>query len=396
MKAKRLRVSVLWKVVGAFVLLVFLTMVFSSSPISASSAQSSQTSAITFQKGSGREGFAASEGVTVMSANDPSGFNSNWYVEKGNGSSGYDFDGMYSNIQYTIGSSFMTFETELGSSLDGGLGNIGTLGGATYALSVNASGTIIPINFWNCTYFSESTSNVTYVENLPTFTNTFTFHDIALETYGNGSSNITLTLTQVFTAYPTLMKVKMETAVDFSNMTLYSPVTQQPISVGTPFSFNLVYYVDASNFTESQIVGHAVNLKPTVTPTSISYSTESGGSLNYSIANMTFSDSFSDFRGTNSLNGTASVYFSPLTGTQGSSSYFVLCSHTFNNLTYRVTTAISSDPTIEIPYTAAAGSSSTGTPNGFPLSIAIIAAVVVAIAVMGAAVVLRHRRSLSS
>ena len=286
----------------------------------ASSSQSGQVPAPTVLKGIGRPGYVLSDGITVINSNNPQTFNSNWYAEKGNGSFGYNFEGLYSNIQYTIRNSTMSFETEFGSATDGGVGNIGILNGENnYAVYANVSGTIIPINIWNCTYFDESTSNVTYVGNLPTFTNTFTFHNIALQTYGHGSSSITLTLTQVFIANWTMMKVKMETGVDFSNMSLYSPVTHQPISSGTPFSFNLVYDVGASNYTESQIVGYGVFLQPTVTRTGIYYSAGNGSTLSYSVANMTFGDSFTDVRGSSVVNGTTEVYFEPMQGVQGNS-----------------------------------------------------------------------------
>jgi hypothetical protein len=119
---------------------------------------------------------------------------------------------------------------------------------------LSCSGTIIPINFYNCSYLDESRTPITYVGNLPTFNNTFTFHDISLDTYGHGSPTVTVSLTQQFTANWTEMTIKMGTDFNFNNMQLYSPVTQQPISPGTPFSLNLVYYVDMSNYTAQQEV----------------------------------------------------------------------------------------------------------------------------------------------
>ncbi len=328
------------------------------------------------------------------------GSGSNWQAVKGNGSAGSNFEGLYSNIGYDIENSSMLFETQLSSSTDGGLGNIGLNNGTyPYAISINCDGTTFPINLWNCAYFDESTSNITYVGDLPTFNNTFTFHNISLDTNGTGASSVTLTLTQQFIANWTMMTIKMDTGVDFTNMHLYSPVTGQEISPGTDFSLTLVYYVDMSNITESQLVGHVVNLQPTdITPTEIYYTANNGFGYQYNLANMNFADSYTEIQGTNQVaNKAAAAYFEPMMqGVQGSGAFFVMCYQTFNNLTYGVTTGISSDPTIEVSHNAVSSTSSNSTTNSAsPLSrnAPVISVVIVAAVIVGVALLFKHKRS---
>ena len=325
-------------------------------------------------------------GITVISGD----FNSNWYAVRGDGSPGNNLEGLYSNIQYDIGNSQMCFETQLASSNDGGSGNFGVgqpNATSSYAISIDCDGTIIPINLYNCAFFNESRTNVIYVGDLPEFNNTFTFHNVSLDTYGHGSSTVTISLTQQFIANWTEMTVKMDTDVDFSNMQLYSPITQQPISAGTQFSLTLVYTVDMSNFTASQEVGHAVNFQPTVTPTQIYYTGDNGFGYQYKMANMNFGDSYTEVQGNNQIpNQTPETYFqSQRPGVQGDGAAFVLCFQTFNGLTYGLTTGLNSDPTLTIPHKPVQSMTQI-------LFVLILLAVVAVTAILGVALLVRHRR----
>jgi hypothetical protein len=367
-------------------------------------------------------------GITVASGD----FDSNWYAEKGDGSSGNDLEGLYSNVQFNIGSSQMCFETQLCSSNNGGLGNLGLLpnDNAPYAITINCDGAAIPINLQNCASFDESKTDVVYVGNLPTFNNTFTFHDVALDTYGHGSSTVTVKFVQQFIANWSEMTIKMGADLDFTNMQLYSPVTQQPISPGTPFTLSLCYYVDMSNYTESQQVGHTVNFHPTVTANQIYYTGDNGFGYQYSLANMNFGDSYTEIQGAHSIpNLTPQAYFqqqvpgnmnnggdnkkdnkvvpdnkttdsttdyqatgknavslmADQTSGQDSDSCFVLCYQTFNGLTYGVTTGINSDPTIQINHNLVSKSST--------LELIAIVAVIAAVAAsVSVTLIVRRRR----
>lgn len=224
---------------------------------------------------------------------------------------------------------------------------------------------------------------------LPTFNNTFTFHNISLPTNGQGSSSVTLSLTQQFIANWTMMTIKMDTAVDFTNMNL-------GLSTGAPFSLTLVYYVDMANLTESNILGHAANLQPTdITPTQIYYTASNGFGYQYNMANMNFADSYTEIQGTNQVaNKEVEAYFEPIMqGVQGSGASFVMCYQTFNNLTYGVTTGISSDPTIEISHNPLHSNSSNSIiPASGGLEFTIIIAIAVVAVILGVAIMLRRRK----
>jgi uncharacterized membrane protein (DUF106 family) len=83
-------------------------------------------------------------------------------------------------------------------------------------------------------------------------------------------------------------------------------------------------------------------------------------------------------------------------GVQGAGSFFVMCYQTFNNLTYGVTTGISSDPTIEVSHNAVSSTSSNSTTNSTsPLSgnAPVILVVIVAAVIVGVALLFKHKRS---
>ena len=182
------------------------------------------------------------------------------------------------------------------------------------------------------------------------------------------------------------MTVKMDTDVDFTNMQLYSPITQQPISAGTPFSLSLIYTVHMSNYTASQELGHAVNFQPTVTPTQIYYSGDNGFGYQYKMANMNFGDSYTEVQGDNQIpNLTPETYFQSQRRIQGDGASFVLCFQTFNGLTYGLTTGLNSDPTLTIPHKPVQSM----TQISFVL---ILLAVVAVVAILGATLIVRHHQ----
>jgi len=301
-------------------------------------------------------------------------------------------------IQYPIDNSTMAFNMGVTSSFDGGPGAFGLdNGNLPYALYVSCNGTTIPINFFNCAYFDASTTNITYVGNLPTFNNTFTFHNISLNTYGQGSSTVTLTFIQQFTFNWTVMTIKWDTDLDLSNMSLYSPVTQQEFPPGASYSFNLVYVVGLQNLTASWAnqagsPNQAAMLEPTdITPTGIYFTATNGLGYQYSLANMNFADSYTENQGNTQIpDQTAQAYFEPMpSNIEGAGGKSVMCYQTFNGLTYGVTTGITSDPTIEISHNPVPSHSSISLRV---LALPIIIAIVAVAVILGVTIVFRHRR----
>lgn len=378
--------------------LIFAIILLSSSICSAHAQNSTDSNPITQTPASNEKGQVPTPDIH---SNSPSGSrtgdgitvsigdcDSNWYALKGDGSSGNNLEGLYSNIQTDYNGSKLCFETQLTSSQDGGIGNFGYYGNNPYAIYINCSGEIIPINLYNCTYFDESRTDTSYVGDLPTFNNTFTFHDISLETYGNAPSTVTITLTQQFIENWTEMTIKMDTDFNFTNMQLYSPSTQLPISPGTPFSLTIIYDTDMSNLTAQQEVGHSVNFQPSVTSTQIYYTDDDGFGYQFNLANMNFGDSFIEVQGNNQINDlTPDVHFEPIMqGAQGTGADFVLCYQTFNGLTYGVTTGLNSDPTIRISHDPLQ-------PANWILNIVIISAVVASVALLCVALLFRRKRN---
>ncbi len=324
------------------------------------------------------------------------GVGENWMtnlnIYQGNGSEGSTGEGLYSNIQFYVNNdSYMCFETELACQPDGSSGYMNN-NYSPPSLYLNFSGTIIPINLWNSTSFNESITPITTTaDGLSAFNNTFTFHDIALDTYGNAPSNVTLTLTQQIIANYSLVTEKMGTTLDLTNSHLYYPNGTE-VSAGANFSLTILYTTNMSNLTESWQVGHACNLQPSVTPTEIYYTSNNGYGYQYNMADMNFGDPYTEYQGTTQIaNKTATAYFAPmLSGVQGTAANFVLCYQTFDNLTYGLTTKIASDPTVETSFTGSANSSMPSV-LGIPITV-IVVVVAAAAASVGASIIFLRRR----
>ena len=226
---------------------------------------------------------------------------------------------------------------------------------------IDCSGTIIPIYLYNCSYFDMTTSNITYLDNVPTFTNNMTFHNIQMDTYGHGNSSITLTFIQTFIANLTEFTIRTDTFADLSNLTLYTNSTNEAHANST-FSFNLDYVVALFNQTQVNLQGNITNvpgepacsLSPSnVTSTEVFYSIPSVGNLQFSLANMTLTDSYVESQG--------NTMFANKTATSSLDANGDRLLQTFDNLTYGLTTSIESDPTITIVHDSLATVTSTPT-----------------------------------
>ena len=209
---------------------------------------------------------------------------------------------------------------------------------------ITALGQVFPIHLYNCASFNMATSNVTYVDNVPTFTNVIAFNDIPIETYGQGASSVSLVFTQHFNADWTQLTVKTDVFADLTNLKLYfSNGTEVPPD--TDFSLNFEYMVCLINQTASQQTTAFV-LPSEVTPSEVYFSVNGTGDLQYSLADMTLSDVYAELQGNNQVTGKTST-------ANFNSGWQVGCVllQTFNNLTYGLTTGIQSDPTIQVNHT---------------------------------------------
>jgi hypothetical protein len=261
---------------------------------------------------------------------------------------------------------------------------------------INCSGDVIPIYLYNCSSFDMVTSNVTYVGDVPTFTNVITFHDIALQTYDNGASNITLMFTQHFTADWTKLKIQTDTYADLTNMTLYYS-NQSAVTHNTKFSLNFDYNANLFNKSDPH-PENASAMSPTIiNDTTLSFDVTGTEGMQYTIADMTLSDNYTEVQGdTQILNKTAIAYFSSIS--PFSLQKEQICSQRFTDLTYNVTTAVTSDPTIsvmhsQVPFAGVPkdADSQSSQPPGY--IIYIIAIVAIIIVVTGSVFILKRRRA---
>ena len=260
--------------------------------------------------------------------------------------------------------------------------------GADYpVVYINCSGNVIPIHLYNCSSYDMVTTNVDYVGDVPTFTNVITFHDIALQTPGNNPSSISLVFTQHFIADRTELTIGTQTYANLTKMKLYY-TNQSEVLPNTEFSLNFDYMVGLFNQTPTDQYGSTPILPTSVTKTGLSFDVTGIGGMNYSIADVTLDDNYTEVRGASQvLNKTAIVYFAP--GWGGGSK----CFQRFTNLTYRVTTAVISDPTINVyhPSVPIGWGSSNNPVNNWVFPVAFVGGIA-SVAVVATVVVVRRRR----
>jgi len=300
----------------------------------------------------------------------------------------YQHEGFQGEIGTTVGNDTSGFEINLGSET--------TPTGTNSSLNlpgmfINTPYGSIPISFCDASSVDVQVGNVTYVNGLPTVTNTITFNDIALPTYGQGSSTVTFVISQNIIANWTNMIIKIGVYADLSNMKLYLPDGTE-IPPNTDFSFNLMYTIDMSAPAASALTGQVVNLPPSdITATSVFFAINDTAGTQISIANMNLGDTYTDIQGSNQFaDKTPTVYFTP----SGVPSWSVNCFQGFPNLTYGVTTAVESDPTITVQHnavTAELGSNNNLIMSNFILYAAIVGGVA-SVAVVGTVIFVRRRK----
>jgi hypothetical protein len=248
---------------------------------------------------------------------------------------------------------------------------------------INCSSGVIPMSLVNCSSISVTNSDITYMGSVPTFTCNFTFHDVTLPTYGHGTSTVTLTFSTHFIANWTTMTVKTSVHADLTKMKLYAPNgTELPLN--TNFSLNLKYIVALNNATTANAYIPPTN----ITRTSIHFGASGTGGTQISIADMTLGENYTEVQGSAEIaNRMADTYFA-----LGSD---IMCSgyQRFTNLTYGVTTAVRSDPTISVNHNPVP----LGwlPPSAWFLSGVLVVAIVgavAAVAVAAAVIVVKRRR----
>ena len=295
-------------------------------------------------------------------------------------------EGFQGEIATTVANVSSNFEINLGSTNSpAGAPNLNLPG-----MFVDTPYGSIPISFCNASSFNVQVGNEAYVNGLPTVTNTITFNDIALPTYGQGSSSVTFVISQTVIANWTNMIVKIGVYADLSNMKLFLPDGTE-IPQGTDFSFNLMYGIDMNTPAPPGTPGPIDYPPSDITPTSVFFAVNGTAGTQLSIGNMNLGDTYTEFQGVTQLAGkTPTVYFQQ----SSAPTWAVNCFQSFLNLTYGVTTAIQSDPTITVQHNAvSAGGISVG---NLTLYIAIAAAVASVAVVAGVISVKRKKSAISS
>ena len=241
---------------------------------------------------------------------------------------------------------------------------------------INSQYGSFPINFCNATSFNMQVGNVTYVNGLPTLTNTVTFNDVALPTYGQGSSSISLVISQTVIANLTNMIISIGVYADLSNMKLFLP-DGAAIPQNTDFSFNLMWGIDMNTPAPSGTPGPIEYPPSNITSTSVFFAVNGTVGTQLSIANMNLGGTYTEIQGSAQLaDKTPTIYFSQ----SSAPAWAVNCFQSFPNLIYGVTTAIESDPTITIQHNviSAAGGISTGNLILYAAIVGVLASVAVA------------------
>ena len=286
-------------------------------------------------------------------------------------------EGFQGEIGTTVGNVSSTLEINLGDDYPEGL--------QLPAMFINTQYGSFPISFCNASSFNMQVGNVTYINGLPTLTNTITFNDIALPTYGQGSSSITLVISQTVIANWTNMTISIGVYADLSNMKLYLPDGTE-IPQNTDFSFNLMYGIDMNTPAPPGTPGPIDYPPSDITPTSVFFAVNGTAGTQLSIANMNFGGTYTDIQGSNQFaDKTPIIYFSQ----SAAPTWAVNCFQSFPNLTYGVTTAVQSDPTITVQHNAVSA-------GGVSISnlalYAAIVGVVALVAVVGTVIFVRRRK----
>ncbi|MGD6852210.1 MAG: hypothetical protein ACQCN6_09150 [Candidatus Bathyarchaeia archaeon] len=229
----------------------------------------------------------------------------------------------------------------------------GLQGSPSSKVYITCLGNTIPIYFYDCSSFDMETTDITYVDDVPVFSNTITFHDIEVDTYGHGDSSVTLSFTQTFIANWTEFKIKSIVSADLSNLKLYTSGGSE-IPHGSDFALNFNYAVALFNQTQVNLQGNVTNiegqpkcvLEPTdISPTNAYYIIPGVANLNYTLANIGLADNYIETLGATQTNKVASARFYIDPGFESANML-----ETFSNLTYGSTTSILSDPIVTITH----------------------------------------------
>jgi hypothetical protein len=173
---------------------------------------------------------------------------------------------------------------------------------------------------------------------------------------------------------------------------------QSAVPLNTKFSLNFDYNVDLFNQSTQSIEHGAIEISPTsVTEKGLYFTVGGKEGMNYTLADMTLDDNYTEVQGATQIqNKTANLYFSSI-------SLFSLqkeqvCSQRFSDLTYKVATAVMSDPTIsivhnQVPFAGVPkdADSQSSQPPGYIIYIIVIVTII--IVVTGSVFILKRRRA---
>ena len=181
-------------------------------------------------------------------------------------------EGFQAEISATVANVMSHLEINLGSFIPP----------SAPGIFINTQYGTIPISLCNASSLNLQVGNVTYINGLPTITNTMAFNDIALPTYGQGSSSITFTIAQTVIADWTSMVIKIGVYADLSNMTLYMS-NGTPMPQNTDFSFNVMYQIDMNNGASQNPIDYPPS---DITSTSVYFAVNNTAGTQISIANI--------------------------------------------------------------------------------------------------------------
>lgn len=217
-------------------------------------------------------------------------------------------------------------------------------------MKVNCSGETIELFLTNCSSFDAALGNITYVGDIPVFDFNLTFHEIAIETYGNGKSNLTFILRHII--YPDWNKtdIKIQAFFNLSNFRLILPSTHSEAAPGATFAIIIEYSMELLDATDP--TAHHGVMPSHYNDTSISYDLPTDTGTNLTVSKLEMGSTFYEWNGSHFLERATN---SSLENAGGST---FLARHIFPNLVYKTTILIYSDPQLTVfhdPYSLSQG-----------------------------------------
>nr|MDO8116706.1 hypothetical protein [Candidatus Sigynarchaeota archaeon] len=136
---------------------------------------------------------------------------------------------------------------------------------------------------------------IAYEGEVPVFAFNLTFAQIPTPTYGQGPSNLTLTMRHVFYPGWSETTIKIEVYLNLENFTLFSPQTHALAPANAPFNVSVIFAMQLTDRT----TGTDVGILPTsAVGTTLIYDILDNTGNPMSLASLNMSDAFLDYNGT--------------------------------------------------------------------------------------------------